>query len=660
MNYTLYIDESGDFESQKGQWVLSGMLFSDSYENCEQELINRLDGMPRELNLTSIRDFHLTEFRRDFDHDIAVNMAKKVLDRLESLPFSFHGLVTINYSKISLSHREKTYRLMLADLLALCETVIPENQIIENLDLVVATRTIDGELQTNISNIKEDIINTLPTALEVDLATKGIVDLIGKHIKVKMDYANRSWGLVCADFLANLSYHNRKELEKSYLLELENKGRYTVFESFGDFESRRASVAERDNDHILSLYRWLMILTKNNDNEKAKNTIQRLLSKIFTNRGTSGSKISFEALIERLWRNNNSIDNYVVLKKTFSIFEMELEIFFQLVKVSNYQQYLFRLRNLMLIVENHLGNTNTALELAIKQHGHISLLASNPEHFQMILDFKAIEIEIYINSLELTKALKLAVEYSQMIANYKEVWQLLVDEQSNQFESSRAYIKSSMILFRVNILNMFVNNYSISDNVMTDFENLEMLLSNKIDISRYANYKIMLLLKQEKPKIAIGYFEKLIDESPSITLNSFDLFWFLKSVNDTLLAGERINLPKITKIINTQLSYIDLNTSGHPMDLILRELALFEFQSGDKSKALKYIRKSKNLFTLENSNISKWLKALIDLHEDYFKGNIGDIDIYFKELDSECDFINNISLDSKKSLLQKVRFYTPY
>ncbi|MDQ5768063.1 hypothetical protein [Thiothrix subterranea] len=660
MNYTLYIDESGDFESQKGQWVLSGILFSDSYENCEKHLLNKLDGMPRELNLTSIRDFHLTEFRRDFDHDKAVDMAKRVLDRLELLPFDFHGLVTINYSKISLSHREKTYRLMLADLLALCETVIPDYQIIENLDLVVATRTIDGELQTNISNIKEDIINTLPMALEVDLATKGIVDLIGKHIKVKMDYANRSWGLVCADFLANLSYHNRKEKEKLYLQELEKNGRYTVFESFGDFESRRASVAERDNDHVLSLYRWLMILTKNDANEKAKNTIQRLLAKIFYKRGTSGSKISFEALIERLWRSGNAINNYGALKITLSLFEHELKEFFRINKISSYQQYLFRLRNLMLIVDNHLGNVDGALELAVKQHEYVSQLASNPEHFQMILDFKAIEIEIYINGLEFTKALNLAFEYSRMISNYKEVWQLLVDEESDNFESSRAHIKSTMILFRANILNMAVNNYSISDQVMKDINNLEAVLSNKLDISRYSNYKIMLLLKQKKSNVAVGFFEKIVDENPNVILNYFDFFWFLKAINDTLLTREQINFPKITKIINSQLSYIDLNTSGHPMDLILRELALFEFQSNNKSKALKYIRKSKNLFTLESSNVSKWLNALIDIHEDYFKGSVGCFHKYFKEIDAECDFIESVSINSIDSLLQKVRFYTPY
>ncbi len=258
MKYTLYIDESGDFESKRGQWVLSGMLFSDTYENCEKFLTSKFSDTPKKLGLKSIKDFHLTEFRRDYGHIQAVDMAKQVLNKLNSLSFNYYCLAAINYTKSSLSDREKTYRLMLADLLSLCETVIPDDDVIESLDLVVASRTIDGQLQTSISNINQEIVNSLPIALEVDLATKGMVELIGKHIKVKMDYANNSWGLVCADFLANLNYHNKKKVEKSYLNELAAQGKYSLFESFGGYEIRRANIAERDNDYVLALYRWIV------------------------------------------------------------------------------------------------------------------------------------------------------------------------------------------------------------------------------------------------------------------------------------------------------------------------------------------------------------------------------------------------------------------
>jgi hypothetical protein len=661
MNYTLYIDESGDFISDRGQWVLSGMLFADSYDNCERILTNKLENMPLEFGLKSIKQFHLTEFRRDFGHSEAVDMAKRTFNKLNSLPFDYHCLVAINYTKSSLSSREKTYRLMLSDLLALCETTVPENEIITNLDLIVATRTIDGELQTNISNINEEIIKSLPIALEVDLATKGMVELIGKHIKVKMDYANNSWGLVCADFLANLNYHNQRENEKKFLEELAQKGKYSLFESFGGFEVRRANIAERDKDYVLALYRWIIIGFKQTNNDKVKESIQRLLFKIFNSRGTSGHIISFEAILERLWRSYNSIDKYQELSIILAIFEFELIVYMENNQNKNYNNFLFRLRNLMLIVENHLGDTTKALLLAEKQNEIISSLASNPEFFQMILDFKITEIEIYVNSLNPKKAFELSTKYYSMIGNYKEVWQLLV-EQDNivEFNSSRANIKAEMTLLRCNILYIGVDNHSITYNFIEEFNYVEKLLINRMDISRFNNYKIMLLLKQKKSKEAVEYFIELYKKNNEVQFSIFDFLWFLRASNDALLSKQIINTGNIKTLVGIQILNIDLNQKGHPVDLILRELALYEFQVNNKSQALKYIKKSKNAFDLGDSNIAKWLKSVLDIHEDYINGKVDENKNYFIDIVNNkfVKFINN--KDINLSLIDKVRYYSPY
>jgi hypothetical protein len=495
---------------------------------------------------------------------------------------------------------------MLADLLALCETTLSEDESIENLDLVVATRTIDGVLQTNISNIKEDIINKLPIAFEVDLATKGMVDLIGKHIKVHMDYANNSWGLVCADFLANLTYHNRKENEHKFFKELESNNKYKNFESFGDFETRRASVSERDGDYVLALYRWLKIFNKDTTNENARDSIFRLFNKFLDRRGTTGSYISFEALIERIWRNHNKPYQYQELSLLLKNFEELLISFFDDNVVNNFEQYLFRLRNLMIIVENHLGNTHYALNIAEKQNKSLNKIATNPEHFDLVLNFKSNEVEIYVNDLHFEKALELSTNYLNTIDTFKEVWGLLVENQDDGFEKSRSFIKAQMIQFRVELLN---------NNLDTDLSVLSGKLSNKYDISRFENYKIMLLLKQNKPKLAVEYYIKLLKEDD--ILNYFDLFWFLKSINESLLKNILLNTNVLSNLIQNQLKNFDFEKVGHPIDLILRELALFEFNLGDKSKALKYIRKSRCAFNLKNSNIAIWLRTLIDIHEDY-------------------------------------------
>jgi hypothetical protein len=311
----------------------------------------------------------------------------------------------------------------------------------------------------------------------------------------------------------------------------------------------------------------------------------------------------------------------------------------------------------MLIVCNHLGDTNHAIQIANKQHIDLHLLASNPEYFQIILDFKAIEIEIFINSLELKKALTLSIEYSKLITNYREVWQLLVDEDIKQFEYSRAYIKSFMILFRCNILNIGLYNHSLSENYLSNFD--ENTLKNNMDISRFSNYKVMLLLKQKKPKLAMNNFVKLLDNTPTMMFSIFDLFWFLRSINDSILAKETINILRIKEIVSNQLSFIDLNIHGHPIDIILRELALFEFHINDKSKALKYIRKSQNAFKLENSNISIWLETVNLIHEDYIKGSTKSIDNYFKNM-NELDFIQKILEHSEVPILERIRYFSPY
>ena len=658
MKYTLYIDESGDFQSPKVQWVISGVLFADTYENCEKFLNSNMLNVPSQLGLNSIKQFHLTEFRRNYGHKEAVNMAKIVLNKLDNLPFDYHCLAAINFTKSSLSSREKTYRLMLADLLALCETVVPEDDIIENLDLVVASRTIDGVLATSISNINEEIIKSLPVALEVDLATKGMVELIGKHIKVRMDYANNSWGLVCADFLANLNYNNQNEPEKKYLATLAEEGKYSLFESFGGYDVRRANIAERDKDFVLSLYRWIVIYGKGAQDGQAKEAIDRLLYKVFNKRGTSGQSATFEAIIERLWRNHNNINQYNSLSLMLKLFDEEFKKYLDKNNLQKYKNLLFRLRNMILLVENHLGNVDKANLVAIEQNHVIIDLASNPENFQMILDFKIHEIELSINSLELEKALSQASKYYSMVQNYKEIWKLLIEEEEvASFEESRASIKAEMALMRCETLSNIVYDENSVLQKLHNFKTVKELLSHNMDLSRLNNYQVMFFLKQKEPKKAVDFCLSLYENISSAELNYFDLLWFLHAVNDSLLKNEKIKIQTLKKSIDFQISKLDPNKKGHPMDLIWREVALYQYLSGDKSNALKSIKKSKNAFDLGNSPISKWLIVLIEIHNDFINDKIKNIEDYFDDV-LYIDLVKN--LDSNVSILERVRLASPY
>lgn len=304
----------------------------------------------------------------------------------------------------------------------------------------------------------------------------------------------------------------------------------------------------------------------------------------------------------------------------------------------------------MIIVENHLGNTYNALSIAEEQNKILNKIAVNPEHFDLVLNFKSNEVEIYVNDLNFEKALELSTNYLNTVDTFKEVWGLMVDNKDNGFDKSRSYIKAQMIQFRIELLN---------NKIDINLNSLGNKLSNKYDISRFENYKIMLLLKQNKSKLAVNKYIELLKEDEGVILNYFDLFWFLKSINESLLREITLNTALLNNLIQNQIKNFDFNKIGHPIDLILRELSLFEFNLGDKSKALKYIRKSRGAFNLENSNIAIWLRILIDIHEDYFKDKLKDESEYLNDI-SKSPFYKIIENESSLSLIEKVRYYSPY
>ena len=381
MKFTLYVDESGDFETPRGEWVLAGVLFSDSYDNCEKLLKKKLDRFPKTVGQRSIKDFHLTEFRRDIGHDRAMEIADNLYRQLGAMELGYYAIATINHTKSSLSEREKTYRLMLGDLLAICETVLSDGEVISRLDIVVASRTINGEKQTTISDLNNDIIATLPSALEMGLATKGLIRLMGKNIKLHMDYANNSWGLVAADFLANINYHYRRDNESKFLSKLSTAGKFQLFESLGSLDARRARVAERDKDYAKAINRWLDIDCVNASDINFDAEINRLLDKLFRSLGTTGYKVEFENLLELLWRSGNRADQYPVLYSKLARFERVLCNYIKEKQASFATGLVFRLRNMMLLVLNHLGKVADASQLIEKQLSVIPELATNPEYF---------------------------------------------------------------------------------------------------------------------------------------------------------------------------------------------------------------------------------------------------------------------------------------
>jgi hypothetical protein len=633
MEYTLYIDESGDFETSRGQWVLAGVLLEKNYENCERILNTGFSKLPAELGLKSRKQFHLTEFRKKFQHKTACEMAQKLLDKLDALSVKSYFLVTINNTKTSLSNKEKTYRLMLADLLALCETSVPDDQNISKLDLVVASRTINGELQTSLSHIDNEIVKSLPVALEAGLATKGMVNLIGKRLQVHMDFATNSWGLVSADFIANLSYHNREPREQSILRTLTEKGKYSLFESFGGFDVRKANIAERDQNYVLALYRWLIIGFRNAHDQVYAPPVQRLLTKIFKARGTSGSVPAFQGLLERVWRNHQRSDQYTVLASILMILDEQLSLFTENNPDFRHWICVFELRNLILLADNHRARTQHAKALVISQNEAVSELIANPEYFSKVLDFKAREIELHVNCLDFELAQSLAEKNDELISTYREVWQLLTEQDNKHtFEKSRINIRAKMILLRTTVLSIGSGEISRSSDCEGMLDRIGLHLTHPSDLSRFRNYRAMFLLKTDKYEEAISCFYDSQNKGELLQLNEFDFYWFLKSINQSKLEQNGVSTAHLDKAAEYHLKSIDLTQRGHPFDLLLRETALFEFLRGDKKQAKLYLKRGKKSDHLGTSEISTWLEQMSKIYEDFINGSTKSKSEYFENL----------------------------
>ena len=116
---------------------------------------------------------------------------------------------------------------------------------------------------------------------------------------------------------------------------------------------------------------------------------------------------------------------------------------------------------------------------------------------------------------------------------------------------------------------------------------------------------------------------------------------------------------QIRQIVDTQIKYIDLTKQGHPTDLILRELALYEFHVNNKSLAQRYIKRSKKIFDLGDSDIAKWLDVLIDIHSDYINAVLNENKNYFTNIEDN-EFVKYVSSCDDSSLLKRVRFYSTY
>jgi hypothetical protein len=664
MKYSLFIDESGDFHQSK-EWIVSGILCPFDKNIAEKNFNKTLGYIPNQVGLSSHKKMHLTELRQERGHDAAVDVANSLFSALYNSNYKWKLVVVRNHTKFGLSDPERTYRLMLLDLIALAESTIPENIKLTGFDIVIATRTNtdSGERMTTLVDLSQDVVARISDALEAGIASRGMIDFLdSKGLDISTLQANKSWGLIVADFICNISYNHRYSRESALLERLKNIGFLYEFQSFGGYQERRARIAERDGNFIDSIRRWAYINYQSNEDIKQQTKILvQLFDKIITF-GTAGPRSTIDAIIEHIWRDESLKGNFSEVYKILQRLEVALDASYQKCALPQVTPLLFRVYNFMHLIANKIGDTQKAQQLIDKKKQLKSEIALSPEFFPLILDSQLYEIDTAENALLLSNCLDLAKTHHSLVQLYKECWDLLVEGQTIKgFSSSRINIKSEMTLLRSQILVGF------PDEIKSAFISISLLKEiplNPVDKKRLLNYEILAYVKIKNfvKSIALG-FEALNSES-----DRFEVQHVLRAVVSGLLVDNEKYYNDGKKVLSFMISY-NIPESGHPIDLIWRDWGLLDFLiTGKKSVVLRCLKRSKkHLMNMQtDTTIIKWLIFLTDMHVEFIKGKVStikntetlkqlitqaEIDIIFSTVDLPQD---------PKELLILLRHVSPY
>jgi len=624
MKYSLFIDESGDFHQSK-EWIVSGILCPYDKGTAEKYLERTLGHIPKRSGLSSPKKMHMTELRQERGHDAAVEVANSLFSALNSSQYKWKLVVARNQTKFGLTDPERTYRLMLLDLIALAESTIPENIKVSGFDIVIATRTNkeSGELMTTLVDLNQDVVARISDALEAGIASRGMIDFLdSKRLNITTLQANKSWGLIVADFICNISYNHSYSSESALLGKLKAVDILYEFQSFGGYQERRARIAERDGNFIDAIWRWAYIDYQTDEDIKQQSEIlAKLFDKIITF-GTAGPRSTLDAIIEHIWRDEFLKGKFSEIYKILHRLEVALDASYQKSDLPQCIPLLFRIYNFMHFIANKIGDTQKAQYLIDKKQQLKSQLTISPDSFPLILDSQLYEIDTVENALLLSDCLELARSHHSLVQLYKECWDLLIEDHTiKSFSSSRLNIKSEMTLLRSQIL--VGHPYEI-ENAFTRISLLKKNLLNPADNKRLLNYEILAYVKVENfvKAIAIG-FEALNNEP-----DRFVIQHVLRAVVSGLLMENEKYYTDGEKLLSFMGSY-NMPDFGHPVELIWRDWGLLDFLiTGRKSTALRYLKRSKEqlLQMPDNTAITRWLLILTDVHIEFVKERASSIE----------------------------------
>jgi hypothetical protein len=520
MDYTLFIDESGHFgrdEDESEDWIVGGVLCPTDPETAEKTIGNGLNPIPSEYGLSGRNDLHRTDLNRralsgdaDWDFERIGALTRALFGRVLEASPDAQFLAVRNPSQRGLSDPEETYRLMVLDLIALADSVLPPAAPVDHLRVCAATRT---DAATGRMTTRAELAERLPgivRALEVDLASRGLMDLLSEK-DLLLRPQPESWLLTVADFWCNAVY-NREQPESGAVVDaLLDHGTGRVFTTWSDDPRvRRALVAERDGNYGLALFRWSALPSSTEDSTRA-GALERLCDQI-TSRPRS-SRPTFEQAIEMLWRRFGKKERYG--RFIDALRQIETAVTSVAENLPSAEALLFRIRNMIHLAANRDGRTDIASTVGATQKETAAQIGYDPEHVSLILDAQLHRIHTLHHNLDFAAGLEEAEMHRERVQEYGALWDLLGDDREHSFEASRMNLKAEMTWMESRI--WAARPDDALDDVLTQIEDLKALSMAAYDRSRLLNYSILGRLKR-------GWWDGALTESMRALEHSTDQY----------------------------------------------------------------------------------------------------------------------------------------
>ena len=641
---TLFIDESGDFDTSP-RWIVSGVLCTGEPQTAEKRLSTALKTVRRRFHVDSLADLHLTELRKARGHQDAIDIARAVLTAAEDTGIVTGMLVVENARGEGLADNERTYRLMLLDLLALADTVLPEELGDAPLQLIVARRQRKGTLMSTREDLLADVVERIEDAVEAGLAARGLLGrLNARHVQIWK--AADSAGLVLADFVANLTYNRHHREDRPLFDDLYRSGRLRLFEGLGGYAERRARIAERDGDLAAALARWALLDADAASEAGHKAALKHLWQRVLGS-GTTGPMATLEAVLERLWRANKAPANHPRL----AVALRRLEAALQATKAP--PSLLYRLRNLMHQVANQMGNLPMAESIMAAQSDLAASVAADPSSFHLILDEQVFRASTDELRLDFDAAQRHAREHVRLVEQYKTVWELLngAGEEAG-FRNSRLWLKAQMTLARALLLTGESDDLAEADSLLAGLAGLSLA---DADRSRLLGYQIWLAVRRGEPLKVLTTAATLIKRYR----DPFAAQMAARAAADAaLLAPDRCN-SELRALLSVLRSRADA-VHGHPGELLWRDLGLLEQQISGRlqSVRLAFERSVRISVALPKSPINRWNRWVMEIHRAELCGSTLQT-IALSKAGDRLDSRARAGVD-ESGLLQAYRRASPY